>query len=271
MSTSQITVVIPVYNREKYIEKALNSVLKQTYTQWQMIIINDGSTDKTGEIIKRFTDEKRIRHIQYEKNRGTGKALQSALKEIQTPYFVILDSDDWFEPDTLKVLVKEMDKQPETTSLICANSNVWKERVDKTSKVYLLKNRSFQDKYDFLRYGPAIYPRCMRTATVRRVGGFANDDPHGGRFDEDRYLLLKLIGISNFHWIDKTLYNVLTHEGNTTRRENRKYFKEAKKYIFTKILKQWGDEYEPVFAIAEDGWLYIKKLKPKKEGVKRIN
>lgn len=56
----------------------------------------------------------------------------------------------------------------------------------------------------------------MRTSTVRQVGGFENDDPHRGRFDEDRYLLLKLIGISDFHWIDMTLYNVLGHGGNIT-------------------------------------------------------
>lgn len=269
MTKKEVTVVIPAYNREQYIEKAIRSVLEQTYKKWHLIIVNDGSTDRTGGVIERYTRGNAIQHMKLAKNLGIGKALQTALKEIQTPYFMILDSDDWVEPNALQVLVKEMENQPKTTSLVCANSKIWQDNNGTIRNVDLLKNRSFKDKYDFLRYGPAIYPRFMRTSAVRQVGGFENDDPQGGSFDEDRYLLLKLIGMSDFHWVDKNLYNVRVHRGNITRPENRPYFNEVKKYIFTKILKQWGDEYKPIFAIAKDGWLYIKELEPKKKGDNR--
>ena len=79
MSMTKVTIVIPVYNREKYIEKAITSVLNQTLKDWKMIIINDCSTDSTADIIEKFTSDKRIQHVRLPENQGTGKALQTAL------------------------------------------------------------------------------------------------------------------------------------------------------------------------------------------------
>ncbi|MEH7440614.1 glycosyltransferase [Neobacillus drentensis] len=260
MPTEKVTVVMAVYNREKFVEQAITSVLNQTLKEWKMMIINDGSTDTTADIIETFTSDKRIQHVRLSKNQGTGIALQTALSMIDTPYFVIVDSDDWIEPQTLEVLLNEMEKQPKETSLIYSNTVIWREREGVLNKLFVKKHRSFQDKYDYLKYGPMVYPRFFRTEAVRQVGGFENNDPYQGRFEEDRYLLLKLIGMSHFHCVDEDLYNCRSHGDNTTQPKNRKYFAEAKRYIFTKILKEWGD-YEPVFEIASDGWLYIKELK----------
>ncbi|WP_163102801.1 glycosyltransferase family 2 protein [Peribacillus alkalitolerans] len=259
----KVTVVMPVYNREKYIEKAITSVLNQTFKEWKMMIVNDGSTDSTADIIEKFTSDKRVQHVRLPKNQGTGKVLQTALSMIDTPYFVIVDSDDWIESQTLEVLLKEMEEQPKETSLIYSNTVNWRERDGELKKIFVQKHRSFQDKYDYLMYGPMVYPRFFRTEAVRQVGGFENDDPYQGRFEQDRYLLLKLIGISNFHCVDEDLYNCRSHGDNSTQPKNRKYYADVKRYIFNKVLNEWGDYY-PVFEIASDGWLYIKELKNKR-------
>ena len=68
MSMKKVTIVIPVYNREKYIEKAITSVLNQTLKDWEMMIINDCSTDSTADIIERFTSDKRIQHVRLPEN-----------------------------------------------------------------------------------------------------------------------------------------------------------------------------------------------------------
>ncbi|GGG04118.1 glycosyltransferase family 2 protein [Paenibacillus abyssi] len=265
MAKEKVTVVIPVYNRQHYIETTIASVLKQTLKDWKMIIVDDASTDKTPDIIEKYKSKK-IKTVRLSKNKGTAVALQTALDMIDTPYFVVVDSDDWIEPKALEILLNEMEKQPIKTSLIYANTIVWTDFGGKLNKVVVEKHRSFQDKYDFLRYGSMVYPRFFRTETVRRVNGFETDDPHQGRYEQDRYLLLKLIGISQFHWVDADLYNCRSHGSNSTQPKNRKYFAEVKRYIFTKMLKQWGDEYEAEFAIASDGWLYIKKLKKRDQG-----
>jgi glycosyltransferase involved in cell wall biosynthesis len=71
MSKEKVTVVIPVYNREKYIKKAITSVLKQTLTDWKMIIIDDCSTDRTPDILKKI-NSKKIKYVKLPKNQGTG-------------------------------------------------------------------------------------------------------------------------------------------------------------------------------------------------------
>lgn len=263
MSKEKVTVVMPVYNREKYVGKAIASVLKQTLKEWKMLIIDDASTDRTPNMIKIYRSNK-IRHVRLPKNQGTGKALQHALKMIDTPYFVIVDSDDWLEPQALEILLKEMEKQPKKTSLIYGNTVYWKDVDGKAVKTCVEKHRSFTDKYEYIMYGPMVYPRFLRTETVRKVKGFETDDPYHGRFDEDRYLLLKLIAVSHFHWIDANLYNCRSHNDNATQPKNRKYYSEVKRFIFSKMLKEWGNEYEPVFAVSSDGWLYIKELKKRK-------
>ena len=88
---------------------------------------------------------------------------------IDTPYFVIVDSDDWIEPQTLDLLLSEMETQPQETSLIYSNTVIWRERNGELKKLFVQKHRSFQDKYDYLMYGPMVYPRFFRTEAVRQV------------------------------------------------------------------------------------------------------
>lgn len=260
MFGEKVTVVIPVYNREKYIVPSITSVLQQTSNAWKLLIIDDASTDRTPAVVKRFKSQ-RIKYVRLKKNVGTGRALQAALRLIDTPYFMIVDSDDWIEPQTIEILLREIEKQPKTTSLVYGNTIIWNKKDGKLVHT-LQKHRSFKNKYDFLKYGPMVYPRFFRTSAVRKVKGFESDDPHQGRYAEDRYLLLKLIAVSNFHWVDKNLYHLRrTNNDNMTNWKNLKYFAEVLRYIHAKLLKEWGNEYTPVYGVTKHGWLFIKELK----------
>ena len=92
---TKISVVLPVYNGEKYIKKAIDSVLEQSLTDFELIIINDGSTDSTLDIINGF-DDARIRLIDQE-NLGPGNARNKALDIACGEYVMYLDSDDWLD------------------------------------------------------------------------------------------------------------------------------------------------------------------------------
>lgn len=89
----KISVVMPAYNSEKYIAEAIDSILKQTYTDFEFIIINDGSTDKTEEIILSFND-KRIVYLKNEKNSGIVYTLNRGLDAAKGEYIARMDSDD---------------------------------------------------------------------------------------------------------------------------------------------------------------------------------
>lgn len=102
---SRISVVLPVFNGERYIKKAIDSVLNQSLDDFELIIVNDGSTDNTLEIINGFND-KRIILINQE-NRGPGAARNRALEIAKGEYVMFLDCDDWFFEDAFETAYSE--------------------------------------------------------------------------------------------------------------------------------------------------------------------
>ena len=95
-----VSILMPVYNGGAYLKQAISSVLNQTYHNFEFIIINDGSTDNTGEIIDSFTD-KRILHIKQE-NQGVARSLNNGLKLVKGEYIWRHDADDKCLPDQLE-------------------------------------------------------------------------------------------------------------------------------------------------------------------------
>ena len=100
-----ISVILPVFNGEKYIRKAIESVLNQSLADFELIIVDDGSTDSTPDIIRGFDDE-RIRIIS-QQNSGPGAARNRGLEIARGEYVMFLDSDDWFLEDALKIAYGE--------------------------------------------------------------------------------------------------------------------------------------------------------------------
>lgn len=102
---SDISIIIPAYNAASYIEDCINSVISQTKKELEIIIINDGSTDNTLEIVKKYKD-KRIK-LFTTKNNGIGKTRNMGLKKAQGKYIFFLDSDDYIAKDAMENLYKK--------------------------------------------------------------------------------------------------------------------------------------------------------------------
>src|SRR5512145_295142 len=96
--------MMPAYNAEVYIRQSIDSVLAQTYPNWELVIVDDGSTDRTGEIASEYGDP-RIRVFRQE-NGGEAAARNTALKNIQGEFLAFLDADDLYLPDHLEVSVE---------------------------------------------------------------------------------------------------------------------------------------------------------------------
>jgi len=98
-----ISIITPVYNSAKYIAETIESVLAQTYSDWEMIIVDDCSTDKSRDVIRKFAKkDTRIHLIEFEKNSGTGKARNIALQNARGRFVAFLDSDDMWLPEKLE-------------------------------------------------------------------------------------------------------------------------------------------------------------------------
>ena len=102
-----VSVIIPVYNSEKYVEKAICSVIRQAYGNIEIIVIDDGSTDRSSEIIKKLISQNSfIRYYQMEKNSGVAIARNTGIALAKGRYIAFLDSDDMWVPGKLKVQMK---------------------------------------------------------------------------------------------------------------------------------------------------------------------
>ena len=108
---SKVTVAIPVYNDEKYLREAIDSILNQTYKDFILLIINDGSTDNSEDIIASYTD-KRIKLINHSCNMGRPAARNTALDAADTEYLAWMDADDISLPDRLQKQIAFLDSHP---------------------------------------------------------------------------------------------------------------------------------------------------------------
>jgi glycosyltransferase involved in cell wall biosynthesis len=116
MNSPAISVILPAYNCEKYIGKAIQSVLQQTFTDFELIIINDGSTDKTETSIRQFTDQ-RIIYLQNPGNKGLVYTLNRSIELAKGTYIARMDSDDISVLERLAKQKGYLDTHPETTML----------------------------------------------------------------------------------------------------------------------------------------------------------
>ena len=106
-----VSIITPVYNAEDFIHQVIESVIAQSYPHWEMIVVEDCSTDSSREIIRTFSEkDERIRMIEMTGNKGVGEARNTGLKEAGGTYIAFIDSDDWWYPDKLEKQLAFMKK-----------------------------------------------------------------------------------------------------------------------------------------------------------------
>ena len=113
MKDALVSIITPVYNAEKFIRETIESVQNQTYTNWEMLLINDCSTDSSAEIIKeKAAEDSRIKYIELDKNSGAAITRNTGISKAQGRYIAFLDSDDIWKSDKLDkqlALIREKD------------------------------------------------------------------------------------------------------------------------------------------------------------------
>jgi len=112
MGTAKVSVIIPAYNNAEYLDDAINSVLNQTYPNFELIIVNDASPDHTEQVVKGFRDL-RIKYFVHENNQGLSAARNTGIRNSVGDYIALLDGDDYFHPDKLKAHVGFLENHPE--------------------------------------------------------------------------------------------------------------------------------------------------------------
>ena len=103
-----VSIVMPSYNTESFIKETIESVLSQSYSNWELIIVDDCSTDHTDDVVGHYMADSRIRYIKNEKNSGAAVSRNRALREAKGKWIAFLDSDDLWEPDKLEKQISFM-------------------------------------------------------------------------------------------------------------------------------------------------------------------
>ena len=103
-----VSIIMPAYNCERFIVKSIDSVLAQTYTNWELLIVDDCSTDSTADVVRSYSD-KRVRYMCNEQNQGAALTRNYALREAKGKYIAFLDADDTWSPDKLEKQISFME------------------------------------------------------------------------------------------------------------------------------------------------------------------
>ena len=168
-----VSVIIPTYNRASMLREAIQSVLDQTYSDFEIIVVDDGSTDNTGDVVSVFSDT-RIRYV-FQENRGRSNARNHALSLARGEYIAFLDSDDLFLPSKLGIQVKALEDNPDY-GMVYSHAL----RVDNQGRAIAGR------RYPRIKLSGRIYPELlytrgsiittpsvvMRSAILNEIGGF---------------------------------------------------------------------------------------------------
>lgn len=195
---SLVTVCITTFNRKKIIPHAIQSILSQTYTNFEIIIVDDFSTDGTKEFIENYILklDDRIRYIRHSRNKGLATARNTAINNAKGEYFTFCDDDDVWDENFILLFMNHI-KDYDTTYSFCA-SNI-------SNDVIVKAIRSSFKEFILLGYTPPVASQFYFTKILKDVGGYDEDITSG--VDHDLWLTL---GFKNYNlvWLNQNVVNV---------------------------------------------------------------
>jgi glycosyltransferase involved in cell wall biosynthesis len=256
-----ISVIIPCYNVAKYVEKAVNSILSQSYKNLEVWIIDDGSTDDTLEKIKAIKDE-RIKVIALDENTQKIGAVNEVLQKVNGDYIAFQDADDWSEPDRLEAQLLAFQNDSRLgicfTGYKCIGRNVTLPGSISLSDEEL-KDEFFNFHKTDIRKDPTVCGTMMISrAALQRTHGY---NPYfTGRVAEDIQWIYRILKDFKGITIDKPLYNYRSRKGSFTQiqstGENGKYAYSWQ--LLSKIIHK--DIHEGIDVLASENKELLNKL-----------
>lgn len=206
-----ISVVVPAYNHRDHVLATLDSVFAQTYGDYEVIVVNDGSPDDTREVLRPLAEAGRIRYFE-QPNRGQPAARNRGLAEARGDFVAFLDDDDLWPPDKLEWQARELREHPESVLVYGRPARIRRNGMlvpaeDETFPTGRVE-RAFLEGCWLLSPGQAL----IRTAALRELGGF--DTSLWGSDDWDLYI--RLSGLGEFRYVERIALHYRVHAGNAS-------------------------------------------------------
>lgn len=220
-----ISVIMPTYNRAHLIGRAIGSVLQQTFDDFELIVVDDGSTDNTEEVIRAFDDD-RIVYIRCDENRGNAAARNVGLRKARGKYITFLDSDDEFMPGLLDEVYRLISKSDEQVGFVFTR-NIRVRDTKHGEEIVKKSTWSLPAEVDtylyFCYYGGLGYGATVKRECFQEIG-FFDENLHAG---VDRDMILRLAKRCECLLSHKRLMKIHYHPGE---RVTRNMEKKARSY-----------------------------------------
>ena len=259
-----IDIIIPVYNVEKYLKKCINSVLHQTYKNYQIILIDDGSTDSSGKICDEYANRFAQITVKHQPNGGLSAARNTGLSMSSSQYIMFIDSDDWIEPNTLEILFQKLTQNK--ADIVCCGfffqfENYQKTWHKNTSDKNYIYNSQEAIKTFFLRkkIGAAAWGKLYN----RKL--FENVSYPVGEIHEDIAIIIQLLSkASTIIYCPIPLWHYRQQEGSLSRNiySKKNYVLYNHLISLSSILKKYPnlqEEYEGYFYVGIKSLLSLFK------------
>lgn len=230
-----ITVLMPAFNASKYIATAIQSILTQSFTDFELLIIDDGSTDNSLQVIQSFKD-KRIRIIQNEKNLGLIKTLNKGIKSAKGKYIARMDADDISLPQRLEKQFNFLEQNPQFALVGTQATFIRQNQI--TNKVFEIPTNSEILPIYSLFYCPFVHPSVMIRTDILKNFYYSEDFTAS----EDYELWTRILRTYKGKNLAEALLQYRIHDNNSSNIHNDKQIESVRK-IYQRNLEYIGMPY----------------------------
>lgn len=241
----KVTMIIPAYNAEKTIEKCLDSVLNQTYSNLEILIIDDGSSDRTAEIVNKYSKQDSRINLYQQQNAGVSSARNQGLNLCTGKYIQFIDADDYLEKDMTEKLVGVFEKDNEVGLVSC----ICVEDYRTEQKMMKMTAREEMNKVETMR--AMLEPDSIRGFLPNKLFVAEIIRKNAIRMEEDIYVCEDLVFclqyasyVKKSNFINKVLYHYVYRDDSVTHKKyNEKKFSVIKAFeTIQTVTKPYGDK-----------------------------
>jgi glycosyltransferase involved in cell wall biosynthesis len=229
----KVSIVIPCYNDDQYIEQSVQSALNQTYPNIEIIVVDDGSNTKTKEVLKKI--EPKITQLITQENQGQSTARNVGIKASKGDFILVLDSDDYFEASFCKEAVAILQNSDEVKIVTCQSMLLYS---DNTKSLYIPKGGNIKN---FMYANCALGTSMFKKNDWASVSGY--DQSMRAGFEDWEFFIRLLSSEGTAFVIQKPLYTYRKREISTTAKANKVQY-DLLYYIFTKHSKLYQSDFD---------------------------
>ena len=212
---AEISIIIPVYNSEKYLSKCLETLANQTFRDIEIICINDGSKDKSLEILNQFAERDSRFKVFTQKNSGPAAARNQGLQNATGKYLMFCDSDDWYEPNMCEIMYKTITEQ--NVDVAVCGCNVFDEdnngRPQEELAYYQNKYKGFQNiTFDIVKNtNVLLWNKIFKNDLIKN---YSIKFPSGYECDDNCFYWQYMSVAQTAYYVSDKLYNYLRRENS---------------------------------------------------------